>query len=152
MLTLERRWRWSIYSLSLEGVSGRGLQGQRPAAAHRQVPDDRWGSDVRWLRTARRTSADSSRDRWHQISGKRRTSDAWDLSDVRCRRSSDGCRGSDVRWLPVVRSLKTLQLLLLPSSLPGFPRGWCRCSLALALLIIREVPTIPMHAHERGVK
>ena len=36
LLTLERRWRWSIYSLSHEGVSGRGIQGQRPAAAYRQ--------------------------------------------------------------------------------------------------------------------
>ena len=28
---------WSIYSLSHEGVSGRGIQGQRPAAAHTGV-------------------------------------------------------------------------------------------------------------------
>ena len=41
----------------------------------------------------------------------------------------------------------------LPSSLPCFPRGWCRRTLALALLLdIRDVPTIPMHAHGRSVK
>ena len=55
MLTLERRWRWSIYSLSHQGVSGRGIQGQRPAAAHTSVgrpvgvgrPEARDGPDVR---------------------------------------------------------------------------------------------------------
>ena len=46
-----------------------------------------------------------------------------------------------------------LQLRLLPSSLPRFPRGWCRRSLALALLVVvREAPVVPMHAHERNVK
>ena len=54
MLTLERRWRWSIYSLSHEGVSGKGIHGQRPAAAHTGVgrpvgvgrPEARDGPDV----------------------------------------------------------------------------------------------------------
>ena len=41
----------------------------------------------------------------------------------------------------------------LPSSLPRFPRGWCRRTLALALLLdIRDVPTIPMYAHGGSVK
>ena len=39
------------------------------------------------------------------------------------------------------------------SSLARFPRGWCGRSLALALLlVVREVLTIPMHAHGRSVK
>ena len=53
---------------------------------------------------------------------------------------------SDVRGLGAV-------LRLLPSLLPCFPRGWCSCSLVLALLLnILEAPTIPMHAHEWSVK
>ena len=42
----------------------------------------------------------------------------------------------------------------LPSSLPYFPRGWCGRTLALALLLllVQGVPTIPMYAHERSVK
>ena len=48
LLTLERRWRWSIYSLSHEGVSGRGIQGQRLGCAQ-AVSDVRWLPDVQSL-------------------------------------------------------------------------------------------------------
>ena len=58
--------------------------------------------------------------------------------------------GPDVR--PGSNSRSVFFFSFLPSSLPCFPRGWCRCSLALALLLVRSIPTIPMHAHERGVK
>ena len=43
--------------------------------------------------------------------------------------------------------------LAVPSPLPGFPLGWCSCSLELGLLLEECVaPLTPMYAHERGVK
>ena len=39
MLTLTRRRGWSIYSLSHEGVSGKGIHGLRPESLHAGRPE-----------------------------------------------------------------------------------------------------------------
>ena len=157
---------------------GEGYKAKGPRL-RTQASDVRWGSDVRklgtvWTSGSLRTSVNIVLSPWHRSSGRCRSSVRWDLSDVRVRRSSGRCsfrrldfwagwssrrrtsgvvRSSGGCRSSVVRPLGTPQLRLLPSSLPCFPRGWCSYSLALALLLlVREAPAIPMHAHGRSVK
>ena len=95
-----------------------------------------WSPVVRW----RRTSARLARVQGHRSSGLDQSSGG-----------SSGAGRPDPTGLPVAGASSTA--LLLASSFPSFRRGWCSCTLALALLLfVHSVLTIPMHAHEWSVK
>jgi hypothetical protein len=144
--------------------------GGNPWVCAQAVSDVRRLSVVRSLpgvRTSggRRTFDVSSLDRCRRISGSGRSSGRCSVSDVWCHVGHPaavacivcGSSGWPVRvrvGRPVDRRTSGgCSFAAAPSSLPRFPRGWCRRSLLLALLLlVREAPAIPMHAHERNAK
>ena len=142
MLTLYRRWEWSIYSLSAKEGRSEGVHGTQPTAGRSQDPDGR-GAPVVWRLAGSQTSgvlrmtvdsvlltgARSSGSLWITV-----FSVLWSLA-----RTSVGARSSGawecpvVRARPFVRSLElgsaSLLLAVAPSrgrmSVPGRSSGSC---------------------------
>ena len=130
MLTLSRRWEWSIYSLSEKEGRSEGVHGTQPAAGRSQCPDVRGALVVQRFAGSRtsgvlRMTVDLVLLTGARSSGSLRIvviSVLWSLA-----RTSVGARSSGawecpvVRARPVVRNLELWPAFLLSAVSP--PRG-----------------------------